>query len=257
MTKVTLSLLAASTLLLASPSHSGGEFATLNTFINDVIDNTNQIDFANSGKTLGATGIFVFAEDVQALDIALRYNLNANVGFDARLPIVKNDFSDETGIGDFSVSTNYHFGQPESEYGTNITTLRYKTSTGDVDDRLGTDESAVTLSHTIAKDLSNGFSFHGLATYSMNSGDIEDSFALMAGTSHQCFFSENVTTNAKITYYNQDDLSAADLWIQWSSTKIITDIPLSAGIKIPLLNDYDGEDLDKTVLFYVSASNFY
>jgi hypothetical protein len=253
MKKITLSLLAVSVALLASPGHTHhGGGTTMATFVNDVIDNTNQIKFANSGATWGTTGTLVIDEDINILDVALRYNPTANWGLDARIPIVNNDITDETGIGDFSISGNYHFGTPDSEYGTNITTLRYKNASGDVDKGLGTDEDSYTLSHTVAKAFPNGFSFHGLATYTLNSGDIEDSFALMAGTSHQCLLTDKAVTNAKITYFHQDDFSATDLWIEWSNTNVLKGVPLAGGIKIPLQDDFD-----KTFLFYLSASGFF
>ncbi len=66
-----------------------------------------------------------------------------------------------------------------------------------------------------------------------------------------------IITNAKITYFNSGDYSAADIWVEWSSKKIVDGVPLSAGFKVPLYNDFDGNDVDKTFLLYLSASSFF
>ena len=260
MKKITLALFACSVLLSAAPwghHHINSEFATQQMFTNDIIDNTDQIEFVNSDKQLGATGTLEIGDDIDLIDLSMRYQPIDHLGFDIRLPVVSNDIVDEFGIGDFSLSANYHFGRPEEDFGTNITTLRYKTTSGDEDKGLGTGEGSFTLTHTTAKDIAGGFRLHGLLTYTFNSGNIDDSFALMFGGSHECLLSEYVTTNAKITYFDQDKLSVADLWVEWSTKKIIPDAPLSAGFKIPLVNKFDGDSLNKTVLFYVSASSFF
>ncbi|OQX60178.1 MAG: hypothetical protein B5M52_00855 [Helicobacteraceae bacterium 4484_230] len=260
MKKIVVTLFACSILLSAAPwerHHINSEFATLQTFTNDIIDNTDQIEFANSDKQLGTTGAVQVGDDINLLDLSMRYQPIDHLGFDIRLPVVSNDIADEFGIGDFSLSANYHFGQPEADFGTNITTLRYKTTSGNEDKGLGTGEGSFTLTHTTAKDIAGGFRLHGLLTYTLNSGDIDDSFAVMFGGSHECLLSEYVTTNVKITYFDQDKLGVADLWVEWSTEKIIPGAPLSAGLKIPLINKLDGDSLHKSVLFYVSASSFF
>ena len=261
MKKITVAFFASSALLLAAHwehhHEASSEFATLQMFTNDIIDNTHQIEFANSDKQLGGTGTVEVGDDVDLLDLSVRYQPIDHLGFDARLPVISNDIADEFGVGDFSLSANYHFGQPDADFGTNITTLRYKTTSGNEDKGLGTGEGSFTLTHTTAMDIAGGFRLHGLLTYTLNSGDIDDSFGVMFGGSHECLLSEYVTTNAKITYFDQDKLSVADFWIEWSTKKIIPGAPLSAGLKIPMINKFDGDSLHKPFLFYVSASGFF
>jgi hypothetical protein len=275
MKKITLLLAVATTFALASdhhdctydwvtgtyicPTHIGGtsELATLETFKNDVIDHANQIEFANKGEgAMAVTGALSIGKDIKFVDIVPRYNPTGNIGFDARLPVIQNSDSDKFGIGDISLSGNYHFGNLDSEYGTNITTLRYKASTGSDTDGLGTGEGSITLTHALAKNLDNDLRFHGLLTYAMNMGDIDDAIAAMGGISHTGLI-DNVATNSKFTYYMQGDLTVADLWVELSSSKIVDGVPLSTGLKIPLIDSYDGNDLDKYFMLYASFTGFF
>ncbi len=265
MKKVILSLTLASTVLLSSGytydehghEHLGtAEIATLEVFKNDIIDNSNQIEFATKKEgTVAVSGTLSIGNEIKYFDITPRYNITENIGLDARLPIVQNSDTDKFGIGDFSVAGNYHFGNPGSQYGTNISTLRYKSSTGSDTDGLGTGEGTISLTHTLAKNLQNSLRVHGLVTYQMNMGDIDDAIAIMGGLSHTNLI-DYAIVNTKLTYYTRGNLSVADLWAELSSEKMIG-LPFSAGIKIPLINSYDGTDLDKSFVFYLSATGFF
>lgn len=260
MKKIVLLLTVATTFALASDHHHGpstSQLVTLETFKNDIIDHSNQVEFANKGAdAVAVTGAISLGSDIKLIDVVPRYNPTKNLGFDARLPIMQNSDTDKFGIGDISLSGNYHFGNLGSEYGTNITTLRYKTSTGSDTDGLGTGEGAITLTHTLAKNLDNDLRFHGLLTYAMNMGDIDDAIAAMVGISHTGLI-DNVATNSKVTYYTQGDFTAADLWVELSSTKLIDGIPFATGLKIPLIDSYDGKDLDKYFILYASFTGFF
>ncbi len=246
---------------LVCPTHHEGpntsELATLETFKDDVIDHTNQIEFANRGKDAAAiSGTLSIGKDIKFIDVVPRYNPTGHIGFDARLPIMQNSNTDKFGIGDISLSGNYHFGNLDSEYGTNITTLRYKASNGNDTDGLGTGEGSITLTHTLAKNLDGDLRLHAFITYAMNMGDIDDAIAFMGGISHTGLIT-NVASNAKFTYYKQGDLTAADLWVELSSTKIVDGLPLSTGLKVPLIDSYSGNDLDKYFMLYASMTGFF
>lgn len=276
MKKITLLLAFATTFALASEHHgcyydvwsstyicphhhiSTSELATLETFKNDIIDHSNQVEFANRGEgAMAVTGAVSIGKDIKLIDVVPRYNPTGNLGFDARLPVMQNSNTDKFGIGDISLSGNYHFGNLDSEYGTNISTLRYKASTGSDTDELGTGEGSITLTHTLAKNIEGDMRIHGLLSYAMNMGDIDDAIALMAGVSHQGLLPDVGVVNAKFTYYNQGDVTAADLWAEFSSTKLIDGVPLATGLKIPLIDSYNGKDLDKYFLLYASFTGFF
>jgi len=267
MKKITLALLACSALLMASRDHgTTSEQATLQTFTNDIIDNTNQVEFANSDKKMRATGIVGVGDEHNIIDLALRYQPIDHLGFDIRLPIQENEISDETGIGDASASVNMHFGQTTDSMGTNIFTFRYKSTSGDEDKGLGTGADAYTLTYTMANDLTEHVRFYGLATYTFNTDDkndneIEDAYAGMLGTSYE----STVSTNMKMTYFEQDipggadTLTVLDFWLEFSTKKIVPNVPMALGVKIPIISEFDKDttDLDKTYLFYFSMSSFF
>ncbi|RLA72663.1 MAG: hypothetical protein DRG24_02345 [Epsilonproteobacteria bacterium] len=275
MKKITLALLACSALLTASSGHDHGhgktsEQATLQTFTNDIIDNTTQVEFANSDKKMGATAIVGVGDEHNVLDLALRYQPINHLGFDIRLPIVDNEVTDENGIGDFSASANLHFGKFSDTMGTNIFTFRYKSTSGDEEKGLGSGADAYTVTYTMANDLSSHIRFYLLGTYTFNSDDdsdsknvieYEDAYAGMLGLSYE----STVSTNTKVTYFEQDipggadTLTVADFWLEFSTKKIVPNVPMALGVKIPIVSEYDKDliDLDKTYLFYFSMSSFF
>lgn len=273
-------LLAAPLALMASPGHcpggyydwltgtyicpssvgigSASELATLETYKNDIVDHTNQIEFANKGEdAMGIGGSIGIGKKIKWIDIVPRYNPTGNIGLDARLPLVQNSETDKFGIGDFSISGNYHFGNLNSEYGTNITTLRYKSATGDLKDGTGTGESAISLTHTLAKNIGSDLRVHGLAQFTYNMGDVENSIAIMGGLSHTELIPQTAVANVKFTYYHQDKLTVADLWMELSSSTVVPDVPLSAGLKIPIMNDLDGADPEKYFMLYATMHSFF
>ncbi len=279
MKKVIATLALGAVALLASPGHGDGcvynwatgeydcpamsvsgtsELATLQTYKNEIVDHTNQVEFAKKGEgAMAVSATASFGKDIHYVDIVPRYNPTGNLGFDVRFPLIQNGESDEFGIGDISASSNYHFGNLQGDYGFNLTTLRYIAATGDDEKGLGMGEGAVALTHTLVKDITADVRVHGLVNYTMIMGDIDDSMALMAGVSHMGLIPSVAAVNAKFTYFAQDKLSVADLWMELSSTNIVPGVPLSGGLKVPLMDDYDGEELDKAFMLYVSAMGFF
>jgi hypothetical protein len=276
MKKLTLSILAVSTLLFGF--HGDAEkteketYVNNQTTVNEIIVAPTKVEFANSGKTVGVGAQLISAGDVKILNIPLNINLGSNFGLEANVPIlrVKDSLSNEenTGIGDVSVGGSVRFGKYSDIMGNNITTLIYKSITGDEDKGLGTFKQSGTLSHRITKYIDGKYQAHGLVAYTVNDDlDSGDSYMLMGGGAMPCLFYDRVTTNAKLTYFHVDSMSSfgtksgevksMDLWLSWSTSKLITDTPLGFGIKIPLVNETDGVDKDKTVLFYLSASSFF
>ncbi|MBU1658270.1 hypothetical protein KKG72_04360 [bacterium] len=272
MKKISLSMLAASTLLFGFQyDYETTEFQTYvtnQTVVNEVVSDTAMVDFATSDKTVGVTAQYIYAGDVSILNIPLSLNIGSNFGLDAMLPLIKIKNSstgdDNTGIGDISVGGNFHFGMPSDVSGINVTSLRYKTTTGDDTKGLGSGYDAYTLSHRITKNIGDRFQANGLLSYTLNDEKISgNSYLVMAGGSMPCLFWDKVRTHAKITYFGVEALSGfgevktADFWLGWNSDKIAQGIPLGIGVKIPLINELDGKEKNKTVLFYLSASSFF
>ncbi|MBU0721711.1 hypothetical protein KJ877_10240 [bacterium] len=271
MKKITLSLLAVSTLVFGSPFHNAdttdGDTLIINqTVVNDVVSDAPKVDFVSSDKTVGVTAQYIYSNDISLLNVPVGLNIGSNFGLEVNIPLVsvKVASTTESGLGDISVGGNFHFGKPWDPSGTNITTLLYKTTTGDKDKVLGSGYEAFTLSHRITKDIDTRYQVNGLLSYTVNDEMISgNSYMVMAGGSMPCLFWDKVKTSAKVTYFGVDavngfgELKSGNLWLSWNSSKIVNGVPLGLGVKIPLLEEIDGVEKDKTVLFYLSASSFF
>ena len=277
MKKITLSLLVASSLLFGF--HSDTEktdqetYVSNQTIVNEVVASPEKVEFANSGKQFGVGAQMISAGDVKIFNIPVGVNIGSNFGLEANVPIlrVRNTFTEEDniGLGDITLGGNFHFGKYSDIIGNNITTLLYKTVTGDENEGFGTIYKALTISQRTTKYIDNKYQLHGLLSYTRNgdSNDYGDSYMLMAGGAMPCLISDKVTTNMKITYFHVNsvesfgvtagEIKSTDLWFAWNSSKLINDVPLGFGVKIPLVNELDGVDKDKTVLFYLTVSSFF
>lgn len=280
MKKIALSLLVASMSLMAYDnyeSHSENTdskvYVQSQTIVNNVVADAPKTNFITSGRSFGAAAQYVNAGDVTILNIPLAMKIASGFGLEINIPLVSvTDYGwkkeDNTGLGDISIGGTYNFGSTNESTGLNITTLLYKTATGDVVKGLGTDVDAISLTHKFSKNINSKYTANALVAYTLNDDTVSgDSYMLMAGASMPCLISDKVKTSAKLTYFSvaehtqwgwsSGELTSADLWLQWDSSKIVKDIPLGFGIKIPLVNELDGKDKDKTVLFYLSASSLF
>jgi hypothetical protein len=240
----------------------------------------------NSSATAAVGGEFIYTGDIKILNIPMGYNITQNIGIEASVPLVSvSDYQNTTtgllddnmGLGDISLGFNYHFGTYTSDYGLNVTTFRYKSSTGDEKKGLGLGKDAYTLSHNFAKEFSLA-RIHALAAYTLNDEEVlGDSLTAMLGFSRPCLLSEKVRTNMKVTYYNlaettkngftnTPEFTKVDFWLAFNSDKLFAGVPIGAGIKIPLVDevtsmDFTGKsktiDGSKTILFYLSAGSFF
>lgn len=240
------------------------------TTVNTIINNTNRVEFSQSGDIASASAQLINSGDVTMLNIPLAYNVTNNIGLEAGVPLAKN--KSNSGIGDVTLGVNYHFGHYGSAYGANVTTFTYKTTTGDENKGLGLGKPSMTLAHTFAKDLTTTYRFAALLSYTLNDdAALGNAMSAMIGGSRPCLLSNKVRTNAKVTYYKIDalnkpvisipGLTSVDFWLEFSSDKLVNGVPLGAGVKVPLINQFEFQsktyDAEKYVLFYLSASSFF
>jgi len=250
--------------------------------LNEIIISPAKMSLANNDKKAAVSAQFIYSGDVSVINIPAGYNITDNIGIEASLPIVKVSnygFLNESnsGLGDISVGVNYHFGNFSSEYGLNISTFRYKTTTGDENKGLGLGKSAYTLSHNFAKDLAY-FRAHALFSYTLNDEKVMgDSLTAMVGFSRPCLLNDKIRTNMKLTYFNTDETTQngftnssgfkkVDFWLAFNSDTFFKGIPVGAGIKIPIIDEVSYTDFsglshtinaNKTILFYLSAGSFF
>jgi len=274
MKKITLSLLAASSLLFGFndyyDSHDSTDSQTYvgnQVVVNNIVADAPKTDFITSGKSFGAGAQYINAGDISIVNIPIGVKIGGGFGVEVNAPIVKNSSgtNDESGIGDVSAGMNYNFGTMFDTSGLNVITVLYKSTTGDVDKGLGTDKGAISMSYKLDKSLSSKFNIHGLLSYTLNDEEVSgNSTMAMIGGSMPCLLTNKVTTSAKLTYFNVGEnkykfgkLNSADLWLQWNSSKLVSNVPLGFGVKIPFINEVDDNDIDKTVVFYLSVASFF
>lgn len=271
MKKISLAVLLSFSLLYSSEfdweKTDGEVYIGSQSIVNDVIGSTNKIDFINSNQDMGVSGQFISAGDISILNIPLSYSLDEEYSLELTTPVIssKSNVSGDTltGIGDISLGGSYYFGKPSDKKGSNITTLTYKSTTGAEEKALGSYTSSLTISQRVTKDINDKMQVNGFASYTLDNS--ADSTLFMIGGSHPCLLSDKVTTSAKITYLHIDSASSVfytavesvDLWLGWSSNKLVVNTPLGFGLKLPIINEKGGDSKDKTVLFYLSASSFF
>ena len=200
--------------------------------------------------------------------------IGAGFGFEVNMPLVSANnaynpityrFEDNMGLGDISFGVNYHLGALTAPAGLHIATLLYKTATGDANKGLGSDVDAISLSYKFTKIIGVKYTANTLFSYTLNDDTVSgDAYMAMLGGSMPCLFSDKVSTSTKLTYfavadnkYNFGEVNSADLWVQWDTDKSVTGVPLGFGIKVPIINEIDGLDTDKTVMFYLSLTSLF
>ncbi len=269
MKKITLSLLITSSLVFGAfhpdwDKTDGEVYIENQVVVNEIIGGNSKVEFIDSNKDVGVGAKFINVGDIRILNFPLNYSLDSNYGLELNFPLVSNrdSISGErwTGIGDISFGANYHTGSALDERGSNISAVTYKSTTGSDTKGIGATVTSLTFSHRIMKNYDEKIQLHGFASYTLN--NTGDSTMFMIGGSHPCLLSDKLTTNVKLTYFHIDSLvntevDTLDLWVNWTSKKLVADVPLGFGFKLPLINTKGGDSKDKTILFYLSASSFF
>ena len=258
--------------------------------VNEIIVNPARMSLANNNKKAAVSAQFIYSGDVTVVNLPAGYNVTDKIGLELNVPMVsvsnfnvwnpitfQNEKETNMGLGDISIGANYHFGNYSSEYGLNVSTFRYKTTTGDEKKGLGLGKDAYTFSHNFAKDTKY-LQLHALFSYTLNDDKVlGNAMMAMAGVSRPCLLNEKLRTNIKLTYFNIDETTQngftnssgfkkIDLWIAFNSDTLFSGVPVGAGIKIPLVDEVSFKDFsgvnqttngNKTVLFYLSAGSFF
>jgi hypothetical protein len=281
MKKIVLSLIVASASLLAAEysydersyyqEESDRQVLISNqSTVSNVVVDAPRTELATGTSNYAASAQYIYTEDYSVLNLPFGANIGSNFGVEFSVPLVSiKDYQgteDNMGIGDISVGGNYHYGQMNESLGSNITTLLYKTTSGDEKKGLGSGEAAMTLSHKFSKNVTDNTSVHALLSYTLNDEKVSgNAYMAMLGGSMPCLINNDVTTSAKLTYFHVDEVTknflpeikVADLWLNWDSSKIISGVPLGLGVKIPLLSEVGTTEADKTYLFYLSVSSLF
>jgi hypothetical protein len=245
-------------------------FTTNQSIVNSVVVDTPKTDLITSSNNFAASVQYLYSDDLKILNIPVNANIGSNFGVEANIPLltIKDQIGDtNTGVGDISVGGNFHFGNMNDTTGLNITTLLYKSTTGDSAKGLGSDKPAYTLSHKIGKYVYKEIAINGVFAYTLNDKSVSgDSYLASVGGSMPCLIYSKLRTNAKLSYVHIDkgdnllfspEVKATDLWISWDLNQLTLNVPVSVGLKIPLQNEIGTVDADKKFLFYISVTGLF
>ncbi|MBU0632147.1 hypothetical protein KKA17_05860 [bacterium] len=280
MKKILLSLTFAATSLLAFCDTQAGQtcnnqselFISNQSIVNEVVVDTPKTDLITSTTNKFSASVqAIHSDDFNMFNLPLGANIGSHFGAEVNVPYIskKDQVTGDTnsGIGDVSAGGNFHFGAMSEGSGLNITTLLYKTTTGGSNKGLGSDKPAYTLSHKFSKYMIKEIEGNAIFSYTFNDTSVSgNSYLAALGGSMPCLLYNKIHTNAKISYFHIDkvgdgfllpEVKSADLWIGWDLKQITANIPVSFGLKVPLLNEVGGVDADKKFLFYLSMTGLY
>ena len=280
MKKITSLLLVTSVALLAAGHQQTSDCSVTRSYIqnqvivNNIVADTPKTNLITSGQSFAFGAQYIYANDISILNIPVGMQIGYGFGFEVNIPLVSANsvynpmtyrFEDNMGLGDISFGPNYHLGALTAPMGLHVATLLYKTATGDVNKGLGSDVDAISLSYKFTKMIDTKYTVNTLFSYTLNDDTVSgDAYMAMIGGSMPCLFSDEISTSTKLTYfavadnkYNFGEVNSADLWIQWDTNKLVTGVPLGFGIKVPIINEVDGLDADKTVMFYLSITSLF
>ena len=269
MKKVLLVSMLASVGLFAFPSDS--TLISDQTSTNDIMNVSNKIDFVSGKNEKQVGGQLIFAEDLMILNVPMSFRMNDAVTVDLNVPIINaqggSGVADSTDIGDVSIGANYQSGDYTSDTGLHLTTIRYKSTTGDATRFLGSGKPAYTVAYNYAKNNSDELRLNAYASYTLNDKFVTgDAISLMGGATYK--LSDQRDAHVKLSYLDtaqegfNNGYTEANLWLEVSSKDLVEGMHLGAGIKVPIIDDINfpgGVTVDglNSVVFYISTTSFF
>lgn len=243
-----------------------------NTILNSVIrSETNNIPESGAPKgSQGGIGM-IYGGDVTLIEIPLSHAISHDMRVKANLPIVKNDITKESGLGDVLVGMTKHYGSTKEQYGHIIAEARATLPTGNEENFLGAGTTSITLAGSSKKDMNDFYILSNASLtlflqdsseYNINYGE---TFLLMGGIERDCIFVNNSTSRAKLVYTSKqsdsydgasfnNESTALDAYLSWSSSQWVPNYPLEAGFRLTLIHD-EGKNTEdnRGILLFVNT----
>jgi len=233
--------------------------------VNEFMNHELKFNLANKRRgALASQSQYIYNGDYTLVNLPFAYNISRKIGVEINTPIIsigKSKYHEkaEIGLGDISLGVNYNFGKYSSQYGSNITTFRLKTTTAKEEKGLGTGLEAYTISHNFAKDIKN-IRMYALLAYTINDDSIGDTLNLMVAGKRECFLSDKITTTAKLAYTTIKKpmkYDRLDLMVEFYSNKLIAQMPLTLGFRVPLIETTWKDNGSKTFSIYLNMDGFF
>jgi hypothetical protein len=200
-------------------------------------------------------------------NIPISYVYNNSFGLSAYISYAQSNYATHknSGISDSTIEVSFNAGQFEDDvqFENNIFGLRYTFSTGDDALNLGSGSNSIAIFWDSTYIINDDWTAYGSLLWNIYLDDItidssqydlgsED--ILWFGVKHQCLFNEKIETSLKLNWQGKyNDIEAqnydiVDATLQWTSDKLIKNVPLNAGLKLPL---WSSSNVDNEVLFFI------
>ena len=180
-------------------------------------------------------------------NISAAYVYKNVVGLHAAVPVLSNDITKKSGIGDamVSASMNLQYFIEDEGVHSSVFGLRYTFDNGQVEDGLGSGSSAFSIFWDTSGELGKGFDGYAslMWTYyndKVNGLEIGDEDTGWIGLKHKCLLSDKIDTNLKLNWQTKfstseiDGYNIVDATLQWESDKLLKHIPIKLGMKVPI-----------------------
>jgi len=243
---------------------------------------SNDTDRIQSARTLrGKSGSkqsgvrLVAASKATVVSVPYSMSFNNGLGFKLAVPFVKNDVSEESGLGDMMIGGTFQSGTIDSSLGYQYTELRATLTTGDEEKGLGAGNMGYTLSQSMKKAFSHeGTMMLANASYTFFPGESEEAkteygstILVMAGMERNCMLLKHTRVRAKLSYLTKasdesnngvdykNGYSDLDLLLSWNSAYWIKNLPIEVGVKVPLSHsEDDNADDSRSVAFFAGLT---
>jgi len=272
-----LSLLAVNLLANDKPPHLSGILQYMNTLVETPSQKYTQIKKSDSHFKVGVDTYISSSYNIA--NIPLSYVYNDMVGVSVYIPYIeaKNSNFDSNGIGDTTYEISFNAGTFDSDIPqeNNIFGIRYTDATGERTDGLGVGSSSFGIFWD-TNAIIGEWTLYGSLLWTYYLDDINDGKytytpggedIFWIGASHECLLTDKINTTAKLNWqYKMEDetingynvngtsYNMIDLTIEWESEKIVEELPIRAGIKIPI---WDSNVVDNEFMFFVGVSKLF
>ena len=247
MKKIVLLSLVTSSLLVANdkPMSLGLAMAYMNNIVELPSQQYNQIRKNNDYMKANVDALY--SSTYMITNLSAAYVYNDVVGIHAAIPMLSNDVTEKSGVGDAMVaaSLNLQYFIDEEGIYSSVVGFRYTFDNGEYVDGLGSGSTAFSIFWDASGELGKGFDGYGSVMWTyysdkVNGRTLGDEDTGWIGLKHKCLLNDKIDTNLKLNWQTQfststtDGYNIVDATLQWESDKLLKHIPMKVGIKIPI-----------------------
>ncbi len=247
MKKIVLLSLVASSLLVANdkPMSLGLTMAYMNNIVELPSQQYDQIRKNDDNVKINLDALYSPTYTISNLSAAFVYK-NV-VGLHAAVPMLSNDITKKSGVGDAmaEATLNLQYFIDEEGVYSSVLGFRYTFDNGEYNDGLGSGSTAFSIFWDTSGELGKGFDGYASLMWTYYSDKVDgltqgDEDTGWIGLKHKCLLSDKIDTNLKLNWQTKfstsviDGYNLVDATLQWESDKLLKKIPIKVGMKIPI-----------------------